>query len=149
MVVLLKYYWIPDFLHNAFSLTMVVSVFTVSNIWEAESGLLATTVMGIALANQKFCAVKHIVEFKENLRVLMISSVFIILSARLDFGALADVSLRGVVFLAVLILVARPAAVSLSTMGSRPSSEEKKFTPARGKLRRGLDLSGAACVYRH
>ena len=33
MVVLLKFYWLPDFLHNAFSLMMVVSVFTVSNIW--------------------------------------------------------------------------------------------------------------------
>ena len=127
MVVLLRYYWIPDFLHNGFSPMMVVGVFTVSNIWEAESGLLAVTVMGIALANQKFCAVKHIVEFKENLRVLMISSVFIILSARLDFSALADVSLRGLAFLAVLMLVARPAAVSISTMGSGLSSEEKKF----------------------
>ena len=127
MVVLLKFYWIPDFLHNAFSLMMVVSVFTVSNIWEAESGLLATTVMGIALANQKFCPVKHIVEFKENLRVLMISSVFIILSARLRISDLAEVGFSGVVFLAVLMMVARPAAVAISTMGSGLSSAERKF----------------------
>ncbi len=127
MIVLLKYYWIPDFLQNAFSLMMVVSVFTVSNIWEAESGLLATTVMGIALANQKICPVKHIVEFKENLRVLMISSIFIILAARLQISDLVEVGSSGVLFLAVLMAVARPAAVAVSTMGSQLSSPERKF----------------------
>ena len=67
VVVLLRYYWTPDFLQNAFSLMMVVSVFAASNIWKPESGMLAATVMGVALANQRICAVKHIVEFKENL----------------------------------------------------------------------------------
>ncbi len=127
MVVLLKYYWIPDFLQNAFSLMMVLSVFTASNLWEAESGLLATTLMGIVLANQKICPVKHIVEFKENLRVLMISSIFSILAARLRISDLAEVGFRGVLFLAVLMVLARPAAVAVSTVGSQLSSAERKF----------------------
>ena len=127
IIVLLRYYWIPDFLQNAFSLTMVVSVFAVSNIWKPESGMLATTVMGVVLANQRICAVKHIVEFKENLRVLIISSIFIILAARLELSDLADVGFAGLLFLAVLMLVARPAAVYVSTVGTKLSFEECSF----------------------
>ena len=127
VVVLLRYYWIPDFLQNAFSLMMVVSVFAVSNIWKPESGMLAATVMGVVLANQRICAVKHIVEFKENLRVLIISSIFIILAARLRLSDLADVGFSGLLFLAVLMFVARPAAVFVSAAGSKLSSEERLF----------------------
>ncbi len=127
IVLLLRYYWIPDFLQNAFSLMMVVSVFAASNIWKPESGMLATTVMGVVLANQRVCAVKHIVEFKENLRVLIISSIFIILAARLRLSDLADVGLAGVLFLAVLMFVARPAAVFVSAAGSKLSSQERIF----------------------
>ena len=39
--------------------------------------------LGIALANQRSVSVRHILEFKENLRVLLISSLFILLAARL------------------------------------------------------------------
>ncbi len=59
---LLKRYWIPDFLHNAFSLMVVVGAFTASNVMQAESGLLAVIVMGMTLANQKMITVKHIVK---------------------------------------------------------------------------------------
>ena len=127
IVVLLRYYWIPDFLQNAFSLMMVVSVFGASNFWKPESGMLVTTVMGVVLANQRICAVKHIVEFKENLRVLIISSIFIILAARLRLSDLADVGFAGLLFLAVLMFVARPAAVFVSAAGSKLSTEERMF----------------------
>lgn len=51
MISLLKRYWIPDFLQEVVSLTWVVSAFTASNLLRTESGLLAVTVMGVALAN--------------------------------------------------------------------------------------------------
>ncbi len=127
MLLLLKFYLLPDFLQNAFSLTMVVSAFTVSNELRTESGLLATTVMGIALANQRISAVKHIVEFKENLRVLIISSLFIILAAKLDLEDLLDLSVPGFFFLLVLIFVIRPAAVWVSCLGSNVKRPERIF----------------------
>lgn len=127
MLLLLKFYLLPDFLQNAFSLTMVVSAFTVSNYFRAESGLLATTVMGIALANQRVSAVKHIVEFKENLRVLIISSLFIILAAKLDLSDLLAISVPGFFFLLVLLFVIRPAAVWVSCLGSKVKRPERIF----------------------
>ncbi len=81
---LLKHFLIPDYLQNAVSLMMVFAAFSSSNMILGESGVVAVTVMGIFLANQQSFAVKHIVEFKENLQVLLISSLFIILSASLN-----------------------------------------------------------------
>ncbi|MEZ5391490.1 MAG: cation:proton antiporter [Bryobacterales bacterium] len=91
MLVALRFHWVPDALDNAFSLAMIVGAFIGSNHIHPESGLLATTVMGIVLANQHKIAVRHIVEFKENLRVLIISTLFILLAARLEADDLLSV----------------------------------------------------------
>ncbi|HMN24499.1 MAG TPA: cation:proton antiporter, partial [Ignavibacteriaceae bacterium] len=84
LIILIKRFWIPDFLQETVTLSLVVGAFVCSNFFQHESGLFATTLMGIAMANQKQVTVKRILEFKENLSVLIISFLFIILSARLD-----------------------------------------------------------------
>lgn len=128
LIVLLRRFLIPDFLQNAFSLMLVVATFAVSNFVQAESGLLATVVMGVVLANQKQADVLHILEFKENLRVLLLSVLFIVLAARLELASLRALNPWAVsAFLAVLILVARPLGVFLSTIGSGLSWREKVF----------------------
>lgn len=144
-VIVLKFYWIPDFLDNAFSLTMVVTAFTISDHYQSESGLLATTVMGIALANQRFSKVAHIVEFKENLRVLIISSLFILLAARLEISDLADIGLGGVVFLIALIVVVRPVSVWLSTIGSNLTLDERIFVSCLAP--RGIVAAAVTSVF--
>jgi NhaP-type Na+/H+ or K+/H+ antiporter len=127
LVVLLKRYWIPDFLQETFTLMLVLVTFLLSNHFQEESGLFAVTLMGIILANQKKVAVHHIVAFKENLRVLIISSVFIILAARLQRADLGYIDWRCWLFLAVLIIVARPAAVIISTIASPLTWKERLF----------------------
>jgi len=93
-----------------------------------ESGLWATTLMGIALANQKSAYIHHIIEFKENLRVLLLSALFILLAARVELNELiANLNWTMVAFLAVVILVARPLAVYISTIFSDISWREKIF----------------------
>ena len=127
LALLLQRYWVPDFLQNAVSLMLVVAVFAGANTLQPESGLLAATVMGIALANQKLADVRHIVEFKENLRVLLISSLFILLAARLRPADLAAVGWGGGLFVIVLIVVARPLATFLATIRSRLNRNERLF----------------------
>lgn len=127
MVALFKHRFIPDFLQNPFSLTMVIAVFTLSNVVQGESGLLAVTVMGIYLANQKKVNVKHIVEFKENLRLLLLSFLFIILAARLTVTDINMLNISSFIFVAILILLIRPAAVFLSTLKSNLRWKEKVF----------------------
>jgi NhaP-type Na+/H+ or K+/H+ antiporter len=127
MAQLLRGHRIPGFLQNGTLLTTVVAAFVFSNYVQSESGLLTVTVMGITFGNQKGMTIRHIVEFKENLRVLLISGLFIILTARLDLEQLAHLSWRSVTFLVVLILLIRPAAVLLSTLKSKLTRSEKLF----------------------
>jgi hypothetical protein len=94
---------------------------------QPESGLFTVTLMGLILANQRAASIKHIIEFKENLRVLLISSLFIILSARLKLEDLGHLGLGSVAFLAVLILLARPVSIFISTLRSDLNWREKLF----------------------
>ena len=145
MVLVLRFQWIPEFLDAYFSLTMVVAVLMVSNHYHAESGLIAVTVMGIVLANQRASHVKHIVEFNEHLRVLVISILFILLAARLKVDDIYSVTWREWVFLAVLIVAARPAAVAVATLGSGMTWQQKAFLSAMAP--RGIVAAAVASVF--
>lgn len=126
--ILLKRYMLPDFLQNPVTLMTVIIAFGVSDMLQHESGLWATTVMGIALANQKSARIHHIVEFKENLRVLLLSALFILLASRVELADLIyHLNVNVVAFLIVLIFIARPLSVYLSTMGSQLNWREKFF----------------------
>jgi len=141
----LKRFWVPDFLQIPLFVMSVVVVFTVSNLLQKESGLLAVTVMGIVLANQKSVAIRHIVEFKENLRVLLISAVFILLAARLKSGLTELLDWRSLSFVGVLILFIRPFAVLVSTFGSELNWRERVFL---GWLApRGIVAAAVASVF--
>ncbi len=131
VVLLLRRYWLPDYLHSPVTLALVVAVFAGTNALQDECGLLAVTVMGIYAANQHYVSVRHILEFKENLRVVLLSSLFILLAARLateqGMAAFGGLDLGIVAFVAVLVLVVRPAAVWIATRGAHMSREEKLF----------------------
>src|SRR5690606_12769036 len=105
---------IPDFLDNPVLLAVVFATYAASNWIQAESGLMTVTVLGIILANQRRVSVQHLIEFKENLRTLLISILFILLAARVQWSQVADVGLPGLGLLAGLVLVVRPAAVMLA-----------------------------------
>lgn len=127
LTLVVKRYWVPDDLQNAVSLMLVVAVFTASNLVQEESGLLTATVMGVAIANQKWVAVRHIIEFKEDLRVLLISMLFILLGARLRPEDIAQIGPRSLLFAGVLIVVARPLSVWVSTLGSGLNWSQRVF----------------------
>jgi NhaP-type Na+/H+ or K+/H+ antiporter len=136
---------IPDFLQNPVAVMFVVGVFTGANLLQSESGLLAVTIMGFALANQKGVAVQHIVEFKESLRVLLISAVFILLAAYLQPQDLEHIGFSSLLFFLVLVLVARPAAVFASTLGSKLSVKEKLFLSWMAP--RGIVAAAVASIF--
>jgi len=129
LLVILRRYWVPDFLQNPVILAWVLLVFALSNRLAPESGLVTVTLLGVILANQRGVAVRHIVEFKENLRVLLISTLFIVLASRLkiDMEALRTLGWRSVAFVALLIVVVRPMAVCVATFGSKLPWQERAF----------------------
>ena len=145
MAVLLRFYVVPDFLQNPVSLMMVLLVYAGSNMLQQESGLLAVTLMGAALASQRWVTVKHIVEFKEDLRVLLISALFIMLAARLPLYDPVYTSPGSLLFVAALILVVRPAAVALATLGSPFNWRERVFLGFMAP--RGIVAAAVASIF--
>lgn len=145
IVVVMKRYWVPDFLHNAFTLMTVVGAFTVSDAMQAESGLFAVIVMGAVLANQKFVSVKHIVEFKENLQVLLIGGLFIVLAAQLKMEELLYLDWAAAAFIALLILLIRPLSVYASTLSIDIDKKTKIFLSSMAP--RGIVAAAVASIF--
>jgi len=122
---LLRKHWLPEYLQNFATIALVLGSFTFSNALEHESGLLAVTVMGIYLANMRNIHVEHILSFKENLTVLLISALFILLAARLNFEQLQIVMWPALALLLLMQFVIRPLMVYVCGLGTDLKWREK------------------------
>lgn len=118
---------VPEYLKVPVLLTAVIVVFVLSNTIEHEAGLVAVTVMGIALANMNVSSLRSIHPFKQNVAVLLISGLFIILSASLKFEELAYLNWSFGLFLLALLFLVRPATILLSLLGSSVPWNERLF----------------------
>ena len=121
---------LPQFLHNAVVLPFALVVYAIANHIQAESGLLAVTIMGIALASQKKVDMEPSLEFTEHARILLISMLFILLTARMELTDVTGLPLSVLGFVAVVIFLARPLSVALSTARSGLSGKERVFIGA-------------------
>jgi len=145
LVLVIRNYWLPDFLDGVFFLVVALAAFAVSNSISEESGLVAVTILGIALANQKLVSVDHVLAFKENLRVLLIGSLFIVLGSRLKLSDLADIGWVGIPFLLLLIFFVRPVSVWIATIGCKLPAKERFFVGAVAP--RGIVAASVASVF--
>ncbi len=128
LILLLRRRLVPGALQNPVALMVVIAAFAVANTLKDEAGLLEATLLGIFMANQRYVSVRRIVEFKEDLRVLLISLLFIVLSARLDIEALDVMLAPGpLLFLAGLMFIVRPLATWLSSLRTGLSWREIAF----------------------
>jgi len=125
LLVAIKAKLIPEFLHNLIVLTLVILSFEASNLIQEESGLLTVTLFGIIMANQSIFHIPHILHFKENLRLLLISSLFIVLAARVEPATVLQLDYRSLIFLCLLIFVVRPLAIVASTVGSSTTWKDR------------------------
>ena len=123
---LLKRHAIPDHLESLVTMLFVLTAFAASNILQEESGLVAVTLMGIIVANSGV-TLKHIVEFKESLSLLLISGLFILLAARVQLDSFVELGWRGPLFVAFMILIVRPMSIFCSTVTSNLTLKEKLF----------------------
>ncbi len=119
--------YVPEYLKVPVLLVLVIGLFVVSNLIEHEAGLMAVTVMGIALANMRVASLRAIHPFKQNVAVLLVSGIFIILSASLDFDALRQFEWRFGLFLLALLFLVRPATILTSLAFSKVPWNERLF----------------------
>lgn len=118
---------VPEYLKVPVLFITVIGVFVLSNKIEHEAGLVAVTVMGIALANMSVSSMRSIHPFKENIAVLLVSGIFILLSASLDFADLEYFNWRFVAFLLALLFLVRPLTVLVTLLGSSIPWNERLF----------------------
>lgn len=124
---ILKRHLVPEYLRSFMVLAIVVGQFVLTNSIIEESGLMAVTVCGITLTNLKNVNTNDILNFKENLTVLLISGLFIILASQLEISQLIQLGSAAFVILLAAQFIARPLCVLLSTTGSKLNWREKAF----------------------
>ena len=145
LIVLLARFWIPDHLHVLAALAFALLGYALANMFQHEAGLLAVTVMGVVLANQKRVDISHITEFKENLQVLLISVLFILLAARIQWDDLRALAWPEFIFVGLLVLVVRPLGVAICTAGSGLSLKDRIFVAAMAP--RGVVAAAVTAVF--
>lgn len=118
---------VPEFLKPPFMLAAVICVYAAGNAVQSEGGLVAVTVLGMTLANVPFPAFEEQRRFKEYLTTLLVSFVFIILTATLKPETLLHLPPKIVLFIIALLFVIRPLTVWLATTGSGLSAKERLF----------------------
>ena len=138
--------FIPHYLLNVVALSAVLLVFVLSDIFAHESGLLAVVVMGMVLGNSNLANLKELLYFKESLSVLLISILFILLSANINIEDLFLLyTWKTVVLFVVVVFIVRPIAVFASTWNSNLKLNEKFFISWVGP--RGIVAAGIASLF--
>jgi NhaP-type Na+/H+ or K+/H+ antiporter len=122
---LLRRQLMPEYLQNYGALAIVLLSFALANDIAHDSGLLAVTVMGIALCNMRDVHVDDILDFKEHLTVLLVSMLFILLAARLSWPLPPGTLWAGIAIFLVAQFVVRPISVLVSSIGSTMSWRER------------------------
>ena len=138
--------YVPHYLLNVVSLSVVLLVFVESDIMAHESGLLAVVVMGMVMGNMDLPNLKELLYFKESLSVLLISILFILLAANVNISDMELVyNWNSAILLAVIVFIIRPLGVFLSTRGSSLKFNEKLFIGWVGP--RGIVAAGIASLF--
>lgn len=116
---------IPDYLLGVTFLATAIGALVASNAIQSESGLLTVTVLGIYLGNRKDLHLRHVEEFSEHLQVLFVGVLFVILAGRISPAEIIAVAPKGLLFVAILVLLVRPISIKLGLLGTKVTKEER------------------------
>ncbi len=119
--------YVPEYLKAPVLLVTVISGFVAADLIRHETGLITVTIMGVVMANRPIYSLTALRRFKEDLAVLLISGVFIILSARMNWEVFSAFQARFILFLMLLLFVVRPLTVLISMIFSGVPWRERLF----------------------
>ncbi len=146
LIFLIKKNIIPHYLLNVVTLAVVLGVFVLADEFAHESGLLAVVVMGIIMGNTNLPNFKDLLYFKESLSVLLISILFILLAANINYEDLMLVyDIKSIYLFLVIIFLVRPIGVIMSSINSNLKFNEKLFISWVGP--RGIVAAGIASLF--
>ena len=117
----------PEILKTPMLISMALVIFSLCNLEMGGAGLMAVTIFGMALANLQIPGVTELRRMKESLVVLVVSVLFIMLTADLHRDVLARLSIPIFALTVVVLFVVRPLGIFLSTLGTSMPWKEKLF----------------------
>ena len=111
----------------AATLMVVVGTLVAADLIREDSGFLATTVMGLVLANQTRLDLSRVIAFQGTVVGLLIAILFVLISASVEPSQVWDLLPEGLALVAFMVLVLRPLTVALGTWRSELSQHERAF----------------------
>src|SRR5690606_24214799 len=85
---------VPEVMKTPILLASAIGLYAATNLVQKEIGLLAATVFGLALSNIGITGIRPLSRTKEALSMMLVGSLFIVLSANLDPRLFADLGWR-------------------------------------------------------
>ncbi len=114
-------------LRNLAVVAASIGLFALSELILSESGVLTVTLAGFLLGLFHPPGLEEIEEFKSQLTTMMVSIVFVLLSANLDLAGLFGLGWQGFALVLGIILIVRPITVFICTIGTELTTPEKLF----------------------
>jgi len=127
------------------TLAGAVVAFGLADTIAAEAGVAAVATAGVLLGNADIPYEETIEEFKGDVTLIVLSFIFIALSALIEIDTLLELGLEGIAVVLVVALVVRPLLVFLSTWGERFTRNEKIFISLVGP--RGIIPASVATLF--
>lgn len=118
---------VPRGLENILALAMAMLLYQLSDALVSESGIAAAITAGLVLGNGRSHALQAIADFKEQLTVLLIATLFVLLAADTRVADVLALGPRGALTVAALMFVVRPITVFAATAGSDLRLRDKLF----------------------
>ncbi len=117
--------YFPEYLKGPTVLAAVLFVYAGSNSLHEEAGLVGATALGLVMGNMNLPSLDELRRFKEYITVILVSGLFIVLTAGLDPGLLGEMDWRSWALLATLIFIVRPVTVFVATLGAGLDREDR------------------------
>ena len=118
---------LPEGMANITSLALAFALFEISNAIVPESGVTAVIVAGMMVGTSESVAIEGLRDFKEQLTVLLIATLFVLLAADVRLADVRALGVPGLLTVLALMLVVRPIQVFASTSGTELGLREKLF----------------------
>jgi NhaP-type Na+/H+ or K+/H+ antiporter len=115
----------PEYLKTPILLAGALGVYAAGEAIQPETGLVGATIFGVVLANIDVTGLQELRRFKESLTVFLVSGLFILLTANIDPTVICRVSWPIVMTTLTVLIVVRPAAIGLATIGARMTWRER------------------------
>jgi NhaP-type Na+/H+ or K+/H+ antiporter len=116
---------VPEYLKGPTMLAAVLFVYAGANILQEEAGLVAATALGLVMGNMNLPSIEELRRFKEYITVILVSGLFIVLTADLDPSLLKQMDFRAWALIGVLIFIVRPITVFAATLGAGLDREDR------------------------